>query len=200
MNVATAQDPITAPVATSASYAPVALVGLGVLLLTLSAKLQIPLWPVPMTMQTYVVLVIAMAYGTRLGIATLAGYLLAGALGAPVFAGTPEKGIGVPYMLGPTGGYLLGFLLSTCLMGKLAQHGWDRSLALSLAAMTLGHILILACGVAWLAIAMGWERAVEVGLAPFVVATILKTVLAALTLPLAWRWIARVHKSATSGA
>jgi biotin transport system substrate-specific component len=199
MNVATAQEPITAPVATSASYAPVGLVAVGVLLLTLSAKLQIPLWPVPMTMQTYVVLVIAMAYGTRLGIATLAGYLLAGALGVPVFAGTPEKGIGVPYMLGPTGGYLLGFLLSTYVMGKLAQHGWDRSLALSLAAMTLGHILILACGVAWLAIAIGLTRAIAVGLAPFLAATILKTVLAGLTLPLAWRWIAKVRKSASSG-
>jgi len=199
MNIAATQEPITAPVATATSYAPVALVAAGVLLLWLSAKLQIPLWPVPMTMQTYVVLVIAMAYGTRLGVATVAGYLLAGALGAPVFAGTPEKGVGIPYMLGPTGGYLLGFLLSTYLMGKLAQLGWDRNLALSLAAMTLGHLLILACGVAWLGIAIGWTRAIAVGLAPFLAATLLKTILAGVTLPLAWRWIGRLRKSASSG-
>ena len=90
MNIsAAARMPITAPLAAASAYAPIILVIAGTLLLTLSAKLQIPLWPVPMTMQTYVILVIAMAYGTRLGVATVITYLLAGALGLPVFAGTP---------------------------------------------------------------------------------------------------------------
>jgi biotin transport system substrate-specific component len=197
MNIALGtRMPLIAPLAASAAYAPLALIGAGVLLLTLSAKLQIPLWPVPMTMQTYVVLVIAMAYGTRLGVATVIAYTLAGALGLPVFAGTPEKGIGLPYMLGPTGGYLLGFVLSTWAMGALAQRGWDRTLPRCLLAMTIGHALILACGVAWLSVSVGIERAVAVGLAPFVLATVLKTVLAGLTLPIAWRATERVRRSA----
>src|SRR6266404_5697542 len=104
----------------SRTYVRPLLVVAGVLLLTLSAKIQIPLWPVPMTMQTYVILVIGMAYGTRMATVTVLGYLIAGAIGLPVFAGTPEKGLGLPYMLGPTGGYLIGFLLATLLMGKLA--------------------------------------------------------------------------------
>jgi biotin transport system substrate-specific component len=165
------------------------LVVAGVLALTLSAKLQIPLWPVPMTMQTYVILVIGMAYGTRLGTLTIGAYLLAGALGLPVFAGTPEKGIGVPYMLGPTGGYLVGFLVATVLLGKLAERGWDRRIVSSLLAMTAGHVLILACGAAWLTVLLGWERALAVGVTPFIVATVLKTLLAAITLPVAWRLI-----------
>src|SRR5258705_4097477 len=152
---AAARMPITAPLAESSVYDPVVLVVVGVLVLTVSAKLQIPLWPVPMTMQTYVILVVAMAYGTRLGVATVVAYLLAGAAGLPVFAGTPEKGIGLPYMLGPTGGYLAGFLIATYLMGKLAQRGWDRRVLSCLAAISLGHLLILACGVAWLALSLG---------------------------------------------
>ena len=165
----------------------------GVLLLTVSAKIRIPLWPVPMTMQTFVVLVVAMAYGLHLGTATLCAYLAAGALGAPVFAGTPEQGIGVPYMLGPTGGYLLGFVLATVLLGKLAGRGWDRKLWTSLAAMTLGHVLILACGVAWLAVSLGIERAVAAGLTPFVLATVIKTLMAAAVLPPAWTLLARLR-------
>jgi biotin transport system substrate-specific component len=197
MNIALGtRMPLVAPLAASAAYAPLALIGAGVLLLTLSAKLQIPLWPVPMTMQTYVVLVIAMAYGTRLGVATVIAYMLAGVLGLPVFAGTPEKGIGLPYMLGPTGGYLVGFVLSTWAMGTLAQRGWDRTLLRCLLAMTIGHALILGCGVAWLSASLGLERAIAVGLAPFVLATILKTVLAGLTLPIAWRATERVRRSA----
>lgn len=190
MTVSVLQRPITAPFASAGAYAPAGLVMFGVLLLTLSAKLQIPLWPVPMTMQTYVVLVIAMAYGTRLGVATVLAYLLVGALGAPVFAGTPNTGIGLQYMLGPTGGYLLGFLLCTWAVGRLSERGWDRGVARSLGAMTMGHALILACGVAWLAVSLGWQRAVAVGLSPFIVATILKTVLAGISLPLAWRGVA----------
>src|SRR5438874_7387404 len=193
IDVAT-RTPIAAPLASAASYAPVVLVATGVLLLTVSAKVQIPLWPVPMTMQTYVILVIGMAYGTRLGAITVLGYLLAGAIGLPVFAGTPEKGVGLPYMLGPTGGYLIGFLLAAFLMGGLAQRGWDRHMGLSVAGMTIGHLLILACGVTWLAASLGWERAIAVGAEPFVAATILKTALAGMTLPLAWRWVHRLRE------
>jgi biotin transport system substrate-specific component len=193
MNAAVAPLPITAPVASSAAYAPAALVAAGVALLTVSAKIQIPLWPVPMTMQTYVVLVIAMAYGTRLALATVVAYLLAGALGMPVFAGTPEKGIGLGYMLGPTGGYLLGFVLATYVMGVLAARGWDRRMLPSLAAMTLGHAIVLALGVAWLALSLGWTQAIAVGLTPFIVATIVKTILAGLTLPVAWRCVERAR-------
>ncbi|MDH5749223.1 MAG: biotin transporter BioY, partial [Rhodospirillales bacterium] len=89
----------------------------GSLLLILSAKISIPFWPVPMTMQTFAVLVIGMAYGPRLGLATVLLYLAEGAFGMPVFAGTPEKGIGLAYMMGPTGGYLVGFAVSAFLVG-----------------------------------------------------------------------------------
>jgi biotin transport system substrate-specific component len=191
--VVAAQMPVAAVLAGSRSYARPLLVVVGVLLLTLSAKLQIPLWPVPMTMQTYVILVIGMAYGTGLGLLTIGSYLVAGAVGLPVFAGTPEKGIGLPYMAGPTGGYLLGFVLATFVLGKLAERGWDQRFASSLAAMVVAHVLILACGAVWLAMLMGWERAFAVGVAPFVVATIVKTILAGATLPLAWRWVRRLR-------
>jgi biotin transport system substrate-specific component len=184
-------SPLAATLAGAQTYVRPLLVVAGVLLLTLSAKLQIPLWPVPMTMQTYVILVLGMAYGTRLGAFTVAAYLIAGALGLPVFAGTPEKGFGVPYMLGPTGGYLVGFLAATVLLGKLAERGWDRRIVSSVVAMTLAHVLILACGAVWLGTLVGWERAIAVGVAPFIVATVLKTLLAAITLPFAWRLLRR---------
>ncbi len=186
--VATApQLPIVPTLVGPRKLAQAALVLAGIVLLTVSAKLQIPLWPVPMTMQTYVVLVIGFAFGPTLGLLTVAGYVAAGALGLPVFAGTPEKGIGLPYMLGPTGGYLLGFVAAAGLLGNLAQRGWDRGWLSSFAAMTIGHVLILACGVAWLAVLVGFERALALGLYPFVFATLVKTLLAAVTLPLAWR-------------
>jgi biotin transport system substrate-specific component len=185
--------PLTATLFGSRRLVQALLLAVGVLLLTVSAKARIPMWPVPMTMQTFVVLVLAMAYGTRLGIATVGAYLAAGALGVPVFAGTPEQGVGVPYMLGPTGGYLVGFMLATTLLGKLAGRGWDRRFGSSLAAMTLGHLLILACGVTWLAATLGFERAWAVGLTPFVAATVVKTLMAAAVLPPAWRLVARLR-------
>jgi len=164
----------------------------GTLALTVSAKTQIPFWPVPMTMQTFVVLVIGMAYGSRLGTATVALYLLEGALGLPVFAGTPEKGIGLAYMMGPTGGYLLGFVVAAWVCGWLAERGFDRSPLKSLIAMSVGHALILVFGVAWLAQLMGIEKAFMVGVVPFWAATIVKTLLGVVTLPLAWKWIGTV--------
>ncbi|HET8585321.1 MAG TPA: biotin transporter BioY [Casimicrobiaceae bacterium] len=168
-----------------------ALAALGVCLLALSAKTQVPAWPVPMTMQTYVVLVIGMAYGTRLAVTTVLAYLVAGALGLPVFAGTPEKGIGLAYMAGPTGGYLVGFVVAAWLCGVLAARGWDRGFARSLVAMTAAHAVIFAFGVLWLAMLTGVPRAIALGLTPFIAATVVKTVLAGMTLPLAWRAVRR---------
>lgn len=164
-----------------------ALAVIGSLLLTASAKAQVPMWPVPMTMQSFVVLVIGMAYGARLAGVTVALYLLQGALGLPVFAGTPEKGIGLAYMVGPTGGYLAGFLLVAIVMGWLAERGWDRKALPSLVALTIGTVLLFVPGVAWLAVLIGLEKAVQSGLMPFLLGSVLKLALAAAVLPLAWK-------------
>lgn len=160
---------------------------IGSLLLTASAKAQVPMWPVPMTMQSFVVLVLGMAYGSRLGAASVGLYLIEGAFGLPVFAGTPEKGIGLAYMAGPTGGYLAGFMLAAFAVGWLAERGWDRNLARSVAAMTIGTVLLFIPGVAWLAVLVGWQKAIAGGLTPFILGSVLKLALAAAVLPLAWK-------------
>lgn len=165
----------------------------GSLLLTLSAKTQIPFWPVPMTMQTFVVMVIGMALGPRLGTATVALYLAQGAMGLPVFAGTPEKGIGLAYMMGPTGGYLAGFLAGAWLCGVLAERGWDRSWLKSGIAAGLGHAAIFCLGVLWLQGLIGWEKAFQFGVAPFWAATLLKTALAVAVLPPAWALVRKIR-------
>jgi biotin transport system substrate-specific component len=167
----------------------------GSLLLWASAKVQIPFYPVPLTMQTYMVLVIGAACGWRLGGATVLLYLAEGAMGLPVFAGTPEKGIGLAYMVGPTGGYLVGFLASALLIGWLAERGWDRSLPRMLLVMTAGHLLILALGAGYLATLLGLETAWSAGVEPFLWATLLKTLLAGATLPLAWQALKRFDRS-----
>ena len=165
---------------------------IGVIALTISAKVQIPFYPVPMTMQTFVVLVTGIAYGTRLGVATLLLYLGVGALGLPVFAGTPEKGIGLAYMLGPTGGYLVGFVIAAALCGWLAERGWDRKLVTTAAAMLVGNVLIYLPGLLWLGTVVGWEKPVlQWGLTPFLLGDLFKLLLAAATLPLIWRAIGR---------
>jgi biotin transport system substrate-specific component len=164
-----------------------AIVLLGTLLLTLSAKIQIPFWPVPLTMQTAVVLMLGMALGWRLATVTLLAYFVEGALGLPVFAGTPERGLGLAYMLGPTGGYLAGFLVAAALCGVLAERGWDRSIARTALAVSLGHLLILGAGFAWLAFLMPVQKAYAVGVAPFYAATVLKTLLVVVALPGAWK-------------
>jgi biotin transport system substrate-specific component len=149
---------------------------LGSAFLTLSAKLQVPFYPVPMTMQTLVVLLIGLAFGAGLGAATVLLYLAEGALGLPVFAGTPEKGIGLAYMLGPTGGYLVGFVLAAAITGWIAERRRDATgLA---AAVVAGTIAIYAPGVLWLAHIVGFERALELGLVPFVWGDLLKAGLA----------------------
>lgn len=160
----------------------------GSLALWISAKLQVPFYPVPITMQTFVVLVMGMAFGWRLAAATVALYLAQGAFGLPVFAGTPERGIGLAYMAGPTGGYLLGYLLAAALCGWLAQRGWDRNVLKTACAMVAGNLVIYAAGLMWLGSVIGWEKPLlELGLYPFIAGDVLKLALAALTLPLAWK-------------
>jgi biotin transport system substrate-specific component len=149
---------------------------LGSALLTISAKIEVPFYPVPMTMQTLVVLLLGMAYGARLGTATVLLYLAEGAAGLPVFAGTPERGIGIPYMLGPTGGYLVGFVLSAAITGWLTERRRDWP-ALVLA-VTAGSIVVFIPGVLWLAHLIGFEQSIANGLMPFLWATLVKGAIA----------------------
>ena len=156
----------------------------GSLLLALSAKIQIHLLPVPITMQTMVVLLIGLAFGWRLGGATYLLYLLEGMVGLPVFA----KGAGIPYMLGPTGGYLLGMFLACLVVGKLAEQGWDKNDFSTAAAMLVGNIVIYVPGLLWLGTVVGWSKPVlEWGLYPFIYGDILKVLLAAFLVPTVWK-------------
>jgi biotin transport system substrate-specific component len=158
------------------------LIALGTALLALSAKVNLPLPYVPMTLQTLVVLMIGAGYGWRLGAATMIAYLAEGAAGLPVFAG-PVGGL-VP-LLGPTAGYLLGFVPAAWITGWLSERGWDRSVPRLFVAMAIGHIVILALGFAWLAfgLRLGADKAWLVGVAPFIAASLIKNALGAALLP-----------------
>jgi biotin transport system substrate-specific component len=156
----------------------------GSILLAVSAKIQVPFWPVPMTMQSLAVLLIGVGFGSRMGAATVLVYLAQGFLGVPVFAGATA---GPAYMAGPTGGYLLGFLVAAAAVGALAERGWDRDLPRALATLAVGHVLIFIPGVLWLAVLFGWTKAIAVGVTPFVLATILKTALGAAVVALMWK-------------
>ena len=168
-----------------------ALVIAGSLLLTASAKLQVPFWPVPMTMQTYVVLVLGMALGPRLGAATVALYLAEGAFGLNVFSGTPERGIGLAYMAGPTGGYLVGFLVAAIAVGRMSERGFDRTVPGALMSAVLGMGLTYMFGLAWLATLIGVSKAITFGALPFLLGDALKILLVMATLPLAWSALGR---------
>ncbi len=152
----------------------VALVLAGTALLALSAKVQVPFWPVPMTLQTLVVMMIGATYGTRLGGATLIAYLAEGAMGLPVFA----SGSGLAYLAGPTGGYLFGFLLAAVAVGLASDRGWLRGLLPAAGVMLAATALIYAPGVLWLSGFLGAEKAIAAGLLPFLPAEALKLSLA----------------------
>jgi biotin transport system substrate-specific component len=166
----------------SAALRVAVLIVLGTALLALSAKINLPLPYVPMTLQTLVVLMIGAAYGARLGAATVMVYLVEGAIGLPVFAG-PIGGLAP--LIGPTAGYLLGFVVAAFATGWLSERGWDRSVLWLFVAMGLGHVIILGGGFAWLAfgIKLGLEKACLVGIAPFVAASLIKNALGALAVP-----------------
>jgi len=159
------------------------LVGLGVVVLAVSAHIQLPFWPVPMTLQTLAVLLIAATAGLRLGVSTLLAYLASGAVGLPVFAG----GAGLAYMAGPTGGYLAGFVLAAAIVGWLADRGHGRKVLSAVAMLLAGDVAIFALGTGWLSVLFGAEKAVADGLLLFIPGEILKIALGSAVLFAAWK-------------
>jgi biotin transport system substrate-specific component len=160
------------------------------LLLALSAKVSVPFYPVPLTMQTFVVIGLGLALGPWRGLAAVLLYLAEGAAGLPVFAGTPEKGIGIAYIVGPTGGYLLGYVPAVLLAGFLAGRGWDRRPLSAMAAALLAGAVIYIPGLLWLGAVIGFDKPVfALGFAPFVFGDVVKAMLAALVFPTTWKAI-----------
>jgi biotin transport system substrate-specific component len=180
----------TRPGETVGNLRAVVLVALGTALMALSAKVNLPLPYVPMTLQSLVVLMIGAAYGWRLGSATMIAYLAEGAMGLPVFAG-PVGGLAP--LVGPTAGYLFGFVLAAFITGWLAERGWDRSVVLLFAAMAAGHIVIFAAGFGWLVygLGLGAAKAWQVGIVPFIAASLVKNALGATLMPAPRRIIDR---------
>lgn len=178
------------PRSRSSALAEVGLILLASLFIAAFAQINIPLQPVPLTGQTFAVLLVGMALGSRRGSLALAAYLAEGAAGLPVFA---EAKSGLAVLFGPTGGYLFGFVAAAWLVGWLAERGWDRSLLKTLAAMVLGNAVIYLLGVSWLTRFVGSlageNGALALGLYPFLLGDAIKAVAAALLLPTAWRFL-----------
>jgi len=177
------------PDRTSRALRWITLMIIGSAFLALCAQITIPLYPVPFTMQTFGVLLIGMVFGPRLGAATVAAYLVEGAVGLPVYAGLSS---GLPVLFGLTGGYLFGFAIAAWLVGMLAERGWDRNVFTTAVAMLLGNIVLYVPGLIWLAKFIGAEAAITGGLLPFVLGDLLKIALAAVVLPSAWHMVRRL--------
>ena len=171
-----------------------ALVVLGIAVLAVAAKIKVPMWPVPITMGTFAVLTIGAAYGARLGLVTILGYMIMGALGFDVFAGSSAEAYGLTYMMGGTGGYLLGYVMATVALGWFAQAGWDRSAGKMALAMLAGNVLIYVPGLIWLGMLYGWDKPLlQWGLTPFLIGDALKLALAAALLPALWKLVGRAR-------
>jgi biotin transport system substrate-specific component len=163
----------------------------GTLLLTLSAKTKVVLGPVDMSLQTLAIFLIAAAFGMRLAVATLLLYMLEGAMGFPVFQSTPEKGIGIAYMLGTTGGYLAGFVVMAAIAGWAADRGFDRNPFKLFGALLVAEAVMMAMGFAWLATIIGAEKAWQFGVVPFILPDLIKVALAASLVPAIWSLLPR---------
>jgi biotin transport system substrate-specific component len=172
----------------------------GAALLTLAAKIRVPFYPVPMTLQTLVVPLIACAYGARLGAATILLYIAEGMAGVPVFTNTPPQVASPAYLLGPTGGYLIGWVGAAFLVGSLAERGFGRTLPRLMAVIFLGSIVTFVCGVTWLAFMasvppssspLGLQKAIQVGYIPFILGDIVKVTLAAAIVRGSWTLIGK---------
>ena len=153
---------------------------LGSIILAISAKVKIPFYPVPMTMQTLVVIMIGAAFGWKLGLATVSLYLFEGIVGLPVFSGTPEKGIGLVYFTGPTMGYLIGFLVAVFLAGKF---NYSKNLITNFLKLTFATSFIYLLGMVWLGSLIGWDKPIfKLGAQPFLLAELFKILIATLTI------------------
>ena len=145
---------------------------IGSIILAVSSKIKIPFYPVPMTMQTLIVLVIGIGFGWKLGLATVSLYLLEGIIGLPVFSGTPEKGIGLIYFTGPTMGYLIGFLVAVYISGKF---NYDNNLVKNFFKLMLATSFIYILGMSWLGSLVGWDKPIfQLGAQPFLLAELFK--------------------------
>ncbi|MEJ1993111.1 MAG: biotin transporter BioY [Maritimibacter sp.] len=166
----------------------VVLVLAGIALLAIASKIRVPMWPVPMTMQTFAVLTVGAGLGLRLGLASLLGYVALGAAGVAVFAGDSA---GLAYMTGPTAGYLVGFVAAAAAMGAMARRGLDRNVLTMAGAMLVGNAIIYVFGVAWMAYlfgaAKGMDWVMQYGMTNFLVGDALKLALAALVVPGLWK-------------
>lgn len=163
------------------------LIVLGSLLVAILAQVKIPLpfTPVPLTGQTFAVLLVAAALGSKRGAVSMALYIVLGAFGLPVFAGGTA---GMAYLSGATLGYLIGFVLAAYVIGLLAERGLERSVRTSILPFLVGTAIIYVCGVTWLAIVLGsFNKALAAGFIPFVIGDIIKLVAATLALPAAWK-------------
>ena len=151
---------------------------IGSIALTISSKIKIPFYPVPMTMQTFVVLFLGIAFGSKIALATIALYLLEGILGMPVFSNSPEKGVGLIYFTGPTMGYLIGFLFAAFLSGYI---NLNTKLYLILIKLILSVSVIYILGMLWLGILIGWDKPIfELGAKPFLLAELFKILILSL--------------------
>jgi len=149
---------------------------IGSIILAISSKIKIPFYPVPMTMQTLVVIMIGIAFGWKLGLATVSLYMFEGMIGLPVFAGTPEKGIGLVYFTGPTMGYLIGFLAATFFAGKF---NYDNNILNTFLKLLFATSFIYILGMAWLGNLIGWDKPVfKLGAQPFLLAELFKILIA----------------------
>ena len=150
----------------------------GSVLLTISAKIKIPFYPVPMTMQTFVVLFLGMSFGYKIGLATVSLYLLEGLLGMPVFSNSPEKGVGIIYFTGPTMGYLIGFLFATSLAGYFT---FNENIIINFFKLLVSVSIIYLLGILWLGSLIGWDKPIiQLGVTPFLLAELLKISILAL--------------------
>ena len=153
---------------------------IGSITLAISSKIKIPFYPVPMTMQTLIVLLIGIGFGWKLGLATVSLYLFEGIIGLPVFSGSPEKGIGLIYFTGPTMGYLLGFLVAVYVSGKFI---YDNNLILNFFKLMLATSFIYILGMSWLGSLIGWDKPIfQLGAQPFLLAELFKILIATLAI------------------
>jgi biotin transport system substrate-specific component len=164
--------------------------GTGFVALAAQVKIDLSFTPVPITGQTFAVVLVGASLGALLGLASLGLYLFVGALGAPIYADGQH---GWDVLTGPTGGYIIGFVFAACLTGFLAQKHWDRRFSSAVAAMLTGNVVIYLFGLPWLAAKLntGLEDTLEAGLYPFVVGDLLKLYLAGALLPAAWGLVSR---------